>query len=291
MKKILITGAKGQLGQSISFLSDNYNEFEFVFTDIEELDITDENAVEIFFKQNKFFGLVNCAAYTAVDKAESEPKKAFLINEKAVKILNTACVNSNCFFIHVSTDFVFDGQKSSPYLESDIPVPISVYGSSKLAGEKALEGNQKAMIIRTSWLYSAYGSNFVKTILRVSAEKNEISIVNDQIGSPCYAPDLATAILSILRKINKTEKSFSPGIYHYSNEGDISWFEFGEEIVKLSGNNCRVIPIASSAFNSVAKRPAYSVMSKNKIIKTYDSLIPDWKISLKKCIFELNENK
>jgi dTDP-4-dehydrorhamnose reductase len=287
MKNILITGAKGQLGQSIASISNDYNEFEFIFTDIEELDLTNENVVENYFNRNQFFGVINCAAYTAVDKAETDAEKAFLINEKAVKILNSSCLKANCFFIHISTDFVFSGQKNTPYSESDIPDPISVYGSSKLAGERALDGNQKSMILRTSWLYSIYGSNFVKTILRVSAEKPEINIVDDQIGSPCYAPDLASAILTILRQTYENEKSFSPGIYHYSNSGNISWFEFGQEIVKLSGNNCRVIPIHSSAFKSDAKRPAYSVMDKKKIIKNYNLDIPDWRISLKKCIFEL----
>lgn len=291
MKKILITGAKGQLGQSISNISDKFKDFEFVFTDVDELDISNSNEVDAFFKLNQFYAVINCAAYTAVDKAETEPEIAYLINEKAVINLNSACIRTNCFFIHISTDFVFSGKKNSPYLESDIPDPISVYGASKLAGEKVLADNKRAMIIRTSWLYSSYGSNFVKTILRVSSEKQEISIVNDQIGTPCYAHDLADAILAILHKINRQEVLFTSGIYHYSNSGIISWYEFGEEIVKHSGNNCRVVPIPSSAFNSVAKRPAYSVMSKNKIKETYKLEIPDWKISLKKCIFELKEKK
>jgi len=287
MSLVLITGANGQLGRSIQKIKNDFPEFNFLFTDVEDLDITNINEIESCFKETKPYGLINCAAYTAVDRAEEEKEKASLINEKAVYNLGQVCEKYNTYLLHISTDFVFDGQKRTPYLESDPANPISEYGKTKLAGEKTLIDNPFAMSIRTSWLYSAYGSNFVKTILKLSGERDELKIVDDQIGSPSYAPDLAMATLEIMKKIHNDEAKFVHGIYHYSNEGTISWYEFGKEIVRLSGNQCTVTPIPSKEFKSKAERPGYSVMDKTKITETYKLNLIDWKKSLKKCIFEL----
>lgn len=277
MKRVLVTGANGQLGKSIHRIAKDYPELKFVFTDVAELDITNGEAVDAFFQSNKIAYCINCAAYTAVDKAEEAVDKAFLINAKAVKNLAESCRNSGTVLIHISTDFVFDGSKRTPYVEEDTPNPLSVYGKSKLKGEQFIqEILDRHFIVRTSWLYSEYGNNFVKTMLRLAETRDEISVVNDQIGSPTYAGDLASFLLEI---INKPSKDY--GIYHYSNEGSLSWYDFAVEIFKQHKKAVRVVPIPTSAYPTAAKRPAYSVMSKSKIKKSLNWEVSLWSENLK----------
>ena len=272
MKLILVTGANGQLGKSIHRNSSNYPELKIVFTDVEELDITKIEEVNAFFKNHAFDYCINCAAYTAVDKAEEEVDKAFLINATAAKNLAQACQTSEAVLIHISTDFVFDGSKRTPYTEEDTATPLSVYGKSKLQGEEYIQEIwNKHFILRTSWLYSEYGNNFVKTMLRLAETRDEISVVNDQIGSPTYAGDLASFLLEI---INKPSKDY--GIYHYSNEGSISWYDFAAEIFKQHKKAVRVVPIPTSAYPTAAKRPEYSVMDLSKVKTIFGSTIPLW---------------
>jgi dTDP-4-dehydrorhamnose reductase len=260
MKRVLVTGANGQLGKSIRKIAQDYQEMKFIFTDVAELDITNNEEVNTFFKSNKIDYCINCAAYTAVDKAEEEADKAYLLNAIAVKNLAEACKTSAAVLIHISTDFVFDGTKRTPYTEEDTPNPLSVYGKSKLKGEQFLQGIlERHFIVRTSWLYSEYGNNFVKTMLRLAETKDEISVVNDQIGSPTYAGDLASFLLQI---IHADPKKY--GIYHYSNEGEISWYDFAVEIFKQHKKAVRVSPIPTSAYPTAAKRPTYSVMYTSK---------------------------
>ena len=273
MKRVLVTGANGQLGKSIHRVAPDYPELKFVFTDVVELDITNSDDVNAFFNSNKIDYCINCAAYTAVDKAEEEVDKAYLLNAIAVKHLTEACKTSVAVLIHISTDFVFDGTKRTPYTEEDTPNPLSVYGKSKLKGEQYLQGIlERHFIVRTSWLYSEYGNNFVKTMLRLAETRDEISVVNDQIGSPTYAGDLVSFLLEI---INKPSKDY--GIYHYSNEGSISWYDFAVEIFKQHKKAVRVSPIPASAYPTAAKRPAYSAMDLTKAKITFGNTVPLWK--------------
>ena len=260
MKRVLVTGANGQLGKSINRISTNYSELKFVFTDVAELDITNIDDVNAFFSSNKTDYCINCAAYTAVDKAEEEVDKAYLLNAIAVKHLAEACKTSAAVLIHISTDFVFDGTKRTPYTEEDTPNPLSVYGKSKLKGEQFIQGIlERHFIVRTSWLYSEYGNNFVKTMLRLAETRKQIGVVNDQIGSPTYAGDLAEFILKII-----SSRSTAYGLYHYSNLGAISWYDFAVEIFKRHKKDVHVVPIPTSAYPTAAKRPAYSVLSKKR---------------------------
>jgi dTDP-4-dehydrorhamnose reductase len=278
--KILVTGGNGQLGSELKVLSENFDA-EFFFTDREELDITNADAVNEFIISTKPDFVINGAAYTAVDKAESDKETAFLINANAVGNIAAACISYNSKLIQVSTDFVFDGTKSTPYKEADATNPLSVYGKSKLQGEQlCLQNNPNAIIIRTSWLYSSFGNNFVKTMLRLSSERKELKVIFDQTGTPTYARDLAQAILHVIRheKVNTAS-----GIFHYSNEGECSWFDFAKETIELSGNNCKVVPIETFEYPTPAVRPRYSVLSKTKIIETFGLKIPYWKVSLKEC--------
>lgn len=285
MKKILVTGANGQLGLSIKAVGKNYPSMIFTFTDVEDLDITNNEEVNTFFEFNKIDYCINCAAYTAVDKAEDEADKAFLINAKAVKNLAEACKNTGTVLIHISTDFVFDGTKRTPYTEEDIPNPLSVYGKSKRKGEAYIQEIwDKHFIVRTSWLYSEYGNNFVKTMLLLAKTRDEISVVNDQIGSPTYAGDLASLLLEI---IDKSSKDY--GLYHYSNEGSISWYDFAVEIFKQHKKAVRVVPIPTSAYYTAAKRPAYSVLGLQKVNKKMKSQIYFWDIRLSKNKVPQNE--
>ncbi|AIY12719.1 MULTISPECIES: dTDP-4-dehydrorhamnose reductase [Cellulophaga] len=270
--KILVTGANGQLGKCIQDVAKNYPQHTFHFKSSKDLDITNNSQVENLFNKEKYDYCINCAAYTAVDKAEQDQEKAFLVNADAVENLAGACKATKSTLIHISTDFIFDGLKTSPYTEKDSAKPISVYGSSKLKGEQyILEILKEHFIIRTSWVYSEYGNNFVKTMLRLGKERDEISVVNDQFGSPTHAKDLAVLILKIIDL--KTEDY---GIYHYSNEGAISWYDFAKKIFELNKIDIKISPIPTNEYPTPAKRPAYSVMSKSKIKKVLDIEIPNW---------------
>ena len=286
MSKILITGSNGQLGNELRLLSVFLPDQSFMFHDVDTLDITSENALLNFFRANKPDFVINCAAYTAVDKAESESEseKAYLINSKAIENLANACAEFNSKIIHVSTDYVFDGTKAVPYVETDLTNPISVYGKSKLAGESFLISTPNAIIIRTAWLYSSFGANFVKTMIRLGKEKSEIKVVADQIGTPTYAADLAKAIIRILKLTLEDKNAFVPGIYLYANEGACSWYDFASEIMEQTGLKCKILPIETYEYPTPAKRPAYSVFNKNKIKKTFGIEIPWWKDGLKNCL-------
>ena len=285
MKKILITGAYGQLGNEIKAISSNYPEFEFIFTDVDSLDITCRKAVMDFATEKSFDYIVNCAAYTAVDKAEEETDLAYSINRDAVKILGDAATSTNSKLIHISTDYVFDGTSHTPYTE-DMPIcPQSEYGKTKAAGEIALFDTCKdAVIIRTSWLYSGYGNNFVKTMIKLGSERDSLGVIFDQIGTPTYAGDLATAIMQII-----TSNKWETGIYHFSNEGVASWYDFTKAIHEIYGITCTVNPLETKDYPSKTPRPAYSVLNKSKIKTTYNIIIPYWKDGLKRCIEELKK--
>lgn len=287
--KIIVTGSKGQLGRSIADLAGSYPNLSFIFTDVEELDITDSTLVNRFLSLEKPDAVVNCAAYTAVDKAEKEEKLAEMINHHAAANLAIACKKLGTKLIHISTDYLFDGNKSTPYHEKDIVRPKSVYGITKLEGETAvLRAEIKSIIIRTSWLYSAYGNNFVKTMLRYGREKEQLGVVSDQIGTPTYAGDLAKVILDILQKTDSDQSKFIPGIYHFSNEGVASWYDFTKAIFELVPEiKCSVNPIETSAYPLPAARPAYSVLNKSKIKTTFGITIPYWRDSLKICLIKL----
>jgi len=281
--KILVTGANGQLGSDLRDLSSSYPQYEFVFTDVAELSITDRDAVYNFFREQTPAYLVNCAAYTAVDKAESERELCDQINGTAVGILASACSQYGTRFIHISTDYVFDGNASTPLKESDEVDPVNAYGASKLLGEQlAVQNDPDVIIIRTSWVYSFYGKNFVKTMMRLMSEKESIGVVNDQVGSPTYAADLAEAIMHII-----SSGKWVPGIYNYSNKGIISWLDFANEIKTQIKSSCTVNPLSTEQFSTPAKRPKYSALDKTKIQTTFSVGLKDWKDSLRACISKL----
>lgn len=280
-KNILVTGANGQLAMEFRSLIEHYPAYHFLFVTKEQLPVNDKSAVEDFFSGNKISYCINCAAYTAVDKAETEKDIAFDINGHAVGSLASICNKYDTQFIHFSTDYVFNGKSTMPYKETDFTDPVNMYGASKLSGEQeALKNNPSAIIIRTSWVYSSFGKNFVKTMLRLMSEKESISVVNDQLGCSTYANDLAAAVMGI---INKNDKPM-PGIYNYCNKGVISWYEFALAIKEISGSDCKVNPINSEQYPTPAKRPAYSVLDTTKISQTFNLIIPFWKNSLEKCI-------
>jgi dTDP-4-dehydrorhamnose reductase len=287
--KILITGAYGQLGNEIKVLSVAFPGWQFLFTDVDTLDITNESALEIWFQMNKPGFVVNCAAYTAVDKAETDVETANKVNALAPKLLGKYSKKFDAKLIHISTDYVFDGEAFSPYSETDPVNPKSVYGETKLQGEQnCFEENPESVIIRTSWLYSSFGNNFVKTMLRLGVERGQLKVVFDQVGTPTYAADLANAILSVIQISEKVPEKFVPGIYHYSNEGVASWYDFAKAIFEISGVKCDVSPVRSVEFPTPAKRPNYSVMDKSKIKNTFGITIPFWRDSLKDCIQKLS---
>ncbi len=277
---ILVTGCNGQLGSEIRLLEENYGQHTFFNTDRDELDITNQAAVNDFVKNNAIDGIINCAAYTAVDKAETDKQLCTALNTEAPAYLAAAVEARGGWMVHVSTDYVFDGTKHTPYTETDTPCPDSVYGSTKLAGELAIGKFCKhVMIIRTAWLYSPFGGNFVKTMLRLGKEKPELGVIFDQIGTPTYARDLAVAIMTAI------EKGIKPGVYHFSNEGVCSWYDFTKAIHRIAGiTSCRVKPLHTAEYPTPAKRPAYSVLDKTKIKETYGLDIPYWEESLVECI-------
>ena len=280
---ILVTGANGQLANEIKTLSKNYPSYCFLFTAKEELPIDDMQSIKSFFERNQIDYCINCAAYTAVDKAESEKEKAFQINADAVGDLAEICLEHNVKLIHISTDYVYDGSREVPLKETDSVGPVNLYGASKLKGEQlALAQNPSTLIIRTSWVYSSFGNNFVKTMLRLFKEKEEINVIDDQLGSPTYAADLAAVILKFIESMQEG-KSFS-GIVNYSNEGVTTWYQFAEEIKALVHSNCKINPVPTSAYKTEAKRPLYSVLDTFKIRELLEINIPSWKESLKSCV-------
>ncbi|MFR9546979.1 MAG: dTDP-4-dehydrorhamnose reductase [Rikenellaceae bacterium] len=282
-KRILVTGANGQLGNEMRRVATQSSD-QYIFTDISELDITDFESILSFVTDNKIDVIVNCAAYTNVDKAEDEEELANLLNNTAVGYLAKAANEVGATLIHISTDYVFDGRAYAPYRESDTVNPIGVYGKTKLDGELAvIDSCCDYIIIRTSWLYSKWGVNFVKTMIRLTAERDTLPVIFDQIGTPTYAGDLADAIGYIIAE-NKLDKK---GIYHYSNEGVTSWYDFAYEICSQSGNTCKISPIHSCDYPSKVRRPHYSVLDKTRFKESFGVEIPYWKLSLDRCIQEL----
>lgn len=280
METILVTGANGQLGKEMQVIAAAYPGCRFLFVTKEELSIDIAEAVKDYFDQHAIHVCVNCAAYTAVDKAETETDKAFTINAAAVGNLATVCRENNVLFIHISTDYVFDGTAAAPYKEDHPVKPINAYGASKLKGEElALQNNPGVIIIRTSWVYSSFGNNFVKTMLRLMKERESINVVADQLGSPTYAADLAEAIMQIINSDIK-----AAGIYNFSNSGVVNWCQFATAIKEISGSKCIVNPIPSSQYPTPAKRPNYSVLDTSKIQQTFNICIPAWRSSLEKCM-------
>ena len=280
---ILITGCNGQLGNEIQLLQAQYAQHTWLNTDVNELDITDKAAIERFVEANEIGGIVNCAAYTAVDKAESDPQLARKLNADAPAFLSEAVAKRGGWMVQVSTDYVFNGTKHTPYVETDEPCPNSVYGQTKLEGEQAVSKLcPNAMIIRTAWLYSEFGNNFVKTMIRLGREREQLGVIFDQVGTPTYAHDLAMVIMTAI------DKGIRPGVYHFSNEGVTSWYDFTKSIHRLSGiNTCQVSPLHTAEYTTPACRPAYSVLDKTKIKAAYGIEIPHWEESLAKCIAKL----
>jgi dTDP-4-dehydrorhamnose reductase len=285
---VLVTGANGQLGQAIQFIAGNYQEITFVFCDSKKLDITNPDSIDAIFQEVKPDFCINTAAYTAVDKAESEPEKAFLINATGAKNVAIACKAHTSTLLHVSTDFVFDGTKTIPYNEVDIPNPTGVYGQTKLEGEKAIQAIlEHYYIIRTSWVYSQFGANFMKTMLRLGSERDTLSVVNDQIGTPTHAVDLAEALVQIII----TSLSFGEGrgeaygIYNFSNEGQCSWYDFAKKIFEVNNIAIDLKPIPTSSYPTPAQRPKYSVLDKTKIKTAFGIEILDWEQLLRDLIY------
>jgi dTDP-4-dehydrorhamnose reductase len=288
---ILVTGASGQLGRAIySYVKQKKTSDSFVFVTRDQLDLSSFSNIQNYFETHKFDLIINCAAYTKVDKAEYYRVEADMINHLAIKKIAEIAKNNNIKLMHFSTDFVFDGLKHSPYFESDATSPLNFYGQTKLDGENAILSIMKfnAIIIRTSWLYSEYGNNFVATILKLTQKNSNLNIVSDQIGTPTYAGDLGQAILQIIKsdKFNVLERASE--VYHYSNEGECSWYDFAKEIVNISGVKCTLSPIQTKDYPTAAQRPRYALMSKKKISKEFDLKIISWKDSLKYCMNNLS---
>ncbi len=284
--RIVVTGAGGQLGNEFRELAAGYPQFEFLFTTKAELAVTDKAAVEAYFLQMKPAWCINCAAYTAVDKAETEKDQAFEVNANAVGHLAKTSLENDTRLIHISTDYVFDGSSATPYRENDPTNPVGIYGLSKLKGEAlALLRNPKSLIIRTAWVYSSYGHNFVKTMMRLMTERKEISVVNDQRGSPTYAADLAKAIMHVIQS-----KKWQHGIYHYANTGNITWFEFATAIKELLNSSCKIKHVTTAEYHTKAKRPAFSLLDTARIRQTFDLEIPDWRDSLKLAVAKMQQN-
>ena len=280
---VLVTGSSGQLGQSLQFIAPNYPQIDFVFCDSKTLDITSLENCETIFSNYKPDFCINTAAYTAVDKAESEPKKAFAINVTGAKNLAEVSKKFDTVLLHISTDFVFDGNKKTPYLEQDLPNPTGVYGQTKLDGEKAIqEVWEKHFIVRTSWVYSQFGNNFMKTMLRLASERDTISVVNDQIGTPTNAVDLAEILLKLVTEHSKLNAENLYGIYNFSNEGQCSWYDFAKKIFEINNISINLLPIPTTSFPTPAKRPSFSVLDKIKIKTIFGIEINNWEESLRK---------
>lgn len=288
MINILVTGSNGQLGSEIKSLIGEFSEYNFIFTDKAQLDITSEEKIKNFLFLNTIDIIINCAAYTAVDKAQNDFENADKINRKALKKLSKLSKEQNISLIHISTDYVFDGMGHKPYVEEYQTNPKSLYGKTKVLGEEEMIkiSPKNSIIIRTSWLYSSYGANFVKTILRLGSEKKTLEIVYDQIGTPTYARDLAKTILHIIPTVLKT-KNEKVQIYHYSNEGVASWYDFAKEIIKISSLECQIEPILTKDYPTLAPRPSFSVLDKSKIKKDFGIKIPYWKESLAECLTQI----
>lgn len=293
IKTILVTGATGQLGQSIKSLENDYPAYQFFFARREQLDLSDKKSIAHFFQQNTFDLIINCAAYTSVDKAESEPELADQVNHLAVKKLAEIAKQQQTKLIHISTDYVFNGQQYRPYIETDKVQPQGVYGLSKLIGEQVLLESMpnNSLIIRTSWLYSESGNNFVKTMLKLGRERDALNVIFDQVGTPTYAYDLAQAIMAIASSDLFDHTDFTSDVYHYSNEGVCSWYDFAKAIFEFSNIQCDVSPIETKDYPTAATRPHYSLLNKAKIKQTYDMPIPYWKDSLQQCLNALQEKE
>ena len=288
--RILVTGANGQLGSELRELSAKYTDYEFTFTDVAELDITNIDSLNAYFQsQPKFDFLINCAAYTAVDAAESNQELAFKLNTTAVDMLVEMAGKYGFFLIQISTDYVFDGEKNRPYDEEDVPIPSSIYGKTKNDAERLiLYSDIRAIVIRTAWLYSTYGKNFVKSMIKYGTERDELNVVFDQVGTPTYAADLADAILQILPQLQAMPKPYTD-LFHYTNEGVCSWYDFTQHILRHENINCRVNPIRSEQYPTPAKRPAFSVLDKSKIKTKFGITIPYWTDSLDVMLKKLKE--
>ena len=288
--RVLITGSNGQLGSEIREICYRYKNLDCIFKDLPELDICDVESLNSLIIDQQINAVINCAAYTAVDKAEVNVEIAERVNSTGVYNLIEALNKVNGKLIHISTDYVFDGNNSKPYKESDPISPIGIYGETKRAGELVvLNSNIDSIVIRTSWLYSSFGSNFVKTMLRLGNEKHSLNVISDQIGTPTYARDLAKVCLEILSLSNKKNINKKGKVYHYSNEGVASWYDFAVMIMKLAELNCKVNQIQTKDYPTLAKRPLYSVLNKKKIKKDFKIEIPDWEESLKECIIKLKQ--
>jgi len=287
MNTILITGSHGQLGNEMQQAAARFPAFNFLYTDVEDLDICDKAALTTFVKANKVNMIVNCAAYTAVDKAEDDVALCYKINSDAVRNIGEVASENNLKVVHVSTDYVFDGTNYLPYNEDQPVCPATVYGKSKLAGEQALlETCKQAVILRTAWLYSSFGNNFVKTMMKLGTDRDSLNVIFDQVGTPTYAADLADAILKVL-----SHETFVPGIYHFSDEGVCSWYDFTKTIHRIAGITCNVQPIETKDYPARTPRPHYSVLNKVKIKSTYGIVIPHWEESLVRCIDILQQTK
>lgn len=294
MLNILVTGSNGQLGSELKDISPNY-EYNYLFTDRESLDISNQQNIASFIEENKIDIIINCATYTAVDKAESDIENADKINHLAVKYLAQISKEKNIKLIHISTDYVFDGKNYKPYTEDDKTNPNGVYGQTKLDGEKAIQeiSPENSIIIRTSWVYSSYGANFVKTMLRLGKEKESLGVIFDQVGTPTYARDLAKAILDIIKHstLSIQNSSTHTEIYNFSNEGVVSWYDFAKEIMRMAKLDCKINSIETKEYPTPATRPHYSLLNKSKIKKEFGIIIPFWKDSLDECLQKMGERR
>jgi len=291
IKTILVTGSTGQLGQSFKAIASAYPDYDFVFVSRQQLDLAKSHNISDYFQHNKFDLIINCAAYTAVDNAESEIELTEQINHLAMKQLADIAQQQGIKLIHISTDYVFNGQQYRPYIETDVVEPQGVYGQTKLKGEQAIQTTManNALIIRTSWVYSEYGHNFVKTMLKLGQARDSLNVIFDQVGTPTYAYDLAKAIMHIIQSEQFQQPEFKTELVHYSNEGVCSWYDFAKAIFELNAIDCDVSPIESKDYPTPATRPHYSLLNKAKIKQKYNLTVPYWKDSLKQCLTALQD--